>query len=158
VARAFARARLGNIDPGSRRQRNGGVNASPFAPGQVLRPSSTSIAPLTAGLSRTAWAETELEETDWLGEQDSNRVPIPKIPRYSAFPYSPAACEKHYGCSNAYNRGTCTNRLTTRREVIEASVLSGLKTHLMQPDLVKEFVAEYHREAEPGDGRVRGGP
>jgi hypothetical protein len=40
----------------------------------------------------------------------------------------------------------------------DTSVLSGLKTHLMQPDLVKEFVAEYHREAEPGDGRVRGGP
>jgi len=31
VARAFARARLGNIDPGSRRQRNGGVNASTLA-------------------------------------------------------------------------------------------------------------------------------
>jgi site-specific DNA recombinase len=30
--------------------------------------------------------------------------------------------------------------------VIEASVLSGLKTHLMHPDLVKEFIAEYHRE------------
>jgi hypothetical protein len=28
-----------------------------------------------------------------------------------------------------------------RREVIEAVVLSGLKTHLMQPDLVKEFIA-----------------
>jgi hypothetical protein len=25
-------------------------------------------------------------------------------------------------------------------------VLNGLKTHLMQPDLVKEFIAEYHRE------------
>jgi hypothetical protein len=30
--------------------------------------------------------------------------------------------------------------------VIEASVLSGLKTHFMHPDLVKEFIAEYHRE------------
>jgi DNA invertase Pin-like site-specific DNA recombinase len=54
--------------------------------------------------------------------------------------------EKHYGCSNARNRGTCDNRLTIRREVIEASVLSGLKTHLMHPDLVKEFIAEFHRE------------
>ena len=52
----------------------------------------------------------------------------------------------HYGCSNARNRGTCPNLLTIRRDVIEASVLSGLKTHLMDPDLVKEFVAEYHRE------------
>jgi hypothetical protein len=33
-----------------------------------------------------------------------------------------------------------------RREVFESSVLSGLKTHLMQPDLVKEFVGEHRRE------------
>ena len=52
----------------------------------------------------------------------------------------------HYGCSNARNRGTCDNRLTIRRDVLEASVLSGLKTHLMQPELVKEFAAEHHRE------------
>ena len=30
--------------------------------------------------------------------------------------------------------------------MLEASVLSGLKTHLMQPELVREFAAEYHRE------------
>jgi site-specific DNA recombinase len=54
--------------------------------------------------------------------------------------------EHHYGCSNARNRGTCSNRLTIRRDVIEESVLSGLKTHLMEPELVKEFTAEYHRE------------
>ena len=52
----------------------------------------------------------------------------------------------HYGCSNARNRGTCRNLLTIRRDVLEESVLSGLKTHLMQPELVKEFAAEYHRE------------
>jgi site-specific DNA recombinase len=52
----------------------------------------------------------------------------------------------HYGCSNARNRGTCNNLLTIRRDVLEASVLSGLKTHLMTPELVKEFAAEYHRE------------
>jgi hypothetical protein len=52
----------------------------------------------------------------------------------------------HYGCSTARNRGTCSNRLTIRRDVLEASVLSGLKTHLMEPELVKEFAAEYHRE------------
>src|SRR5262249_22478728 len=54
--------------------------------------------------------------------------------------------QHHYGCSNARNRGTCNNRLTLRRDVLEQSVLSGLKTHLMEPGLVKEFVAEYHRE------------
>ena len=52
----------------------------------------------------------------------------------------------HYGCSNARNRGTCDNWLTIRRDVLEVSVLSGLKSHLMHPDLVKEFAAEYHRE------------
>ena len=53
---------------------------------------------------------------------------------------------QHYGCSNARYRGKCENRLTIRRDVVEASVVSGLRTHLMHPDLVKEFVAEYHRE------------
>ena len=51
-----------------------------------------------------------------------------------------------YGCSTARNRGTCSNRLTIRREILEASVLSGLSTHLMEPELVKEFIAEFHRE------------
>ena len=54
--------------------------------------------------------------------------------------------QHHYGCSNARNRGTCDNLLTVRRYVLEASVLSGLKTHLMTPELAKEFATEYHRE------------
>jgi len=54
--------------------------------------------------------------------------------------------QDHYGCSNARNRGTCNNLLTIRRDVLEASVLSGLKTHLMTPELAREFAAEYHRE------------
>ena len=65
----------------------------------------------------------------------------------------------HYGCSNARNRGTCDNLLTIRRDVLEASVLSGLRTHLLQPELMQEFAAEYHRElnrlnAERDRGRV----
>jgi hypothetical protein len=51
-----------------------------------------------------------------------------------------------YGCSTARNKGTCDNWLTIRRAVLEASVLSDLRTHLMQPDLVKEFVAEFLAE------------
>jgi DNA invertase Pin-like site-specific DNA recombinase len=54
--------------------------------------------------------------------------------------------ETHYACSTAHNTGTCSNRLRIRRDVLEASVLGGLKTHLMQPELVREFIAEYHRE------------
>lgn len=54
--------------------------------------------------------------------------------------------QNHYGCSNARNRGTCKNMLTIRRDVLETTVLSGLKTHLMTPELAREFAAEYHRE------------
>ena len=52
----------------------------------------------------------------------------------------------HYGCSTARNRGTCDNRLAIRRDRLEKSVLAGIKGRLMHPDLVKEFIAEYHRE------------
>ena len=54
--------------------------------------------------------------------------------------------QKHYGCSTARNKGTCDNRLSIRRDVIEGSVLDGLKDHLMHPDCVKEFVTEFHKE------------
>jgi hypothetical protein len=35
-----------------------------------------------------------------------------------------------FGCSSARNKGTCDNRLNVR---LEASVLNGLKHHLMDP-------------------------
>ncbi|WP_373317622.1 recombinase family protein, partial [Gluconobacter frateurii] len=50
------------------------------------------------------------------------------------------------GCSMARNKGTCDNRLNIRRDALEASVLSGLRTHLMEPDLFKEFCNEFTRE------------
>ena len=50
------------------------------------------------------------------------------------------------GCSTARNKGTCDNRLNIRRDAFEASVLSGLRTHLMEPDLFKEFCNEFTRE------------
>jgi site-specific DNA recombinase len=53
---------------------------------------------------------------------------------------------KHYGCSNARNRGTCGILQVIRRDVLEASVLAGLKQHLMAPELVKEFISEYHAQ------------
>ena len=54
----------------------------------------------------------------------------------------------HYGCSNARNRGktVCTNMRVIRRSTLEETVLDGLRTHLMEPELVKEFIAEFHRE------------
>ena len=52
----------------------------------------------------------------------------------------------HLGCSTAREKGTCTNRLSIRRDVLEATVLDGLRHHLMEPDLFKEFAGEFHRE------------
>ena len=53
---------------------------------------------------------------------------------------------KHYGCSNARNRGTCDNKLTLRRDWLEDTVLDGLKTSLMKTELLTEFISEYHQE------------
>ena len=55
-----------------------------------------------------------------------------------------------YGCTNAKTRGTCTNRLTIRRDHLEQTVLMGLKSQLLEPDLLKEFIAEYHRQLNAG--------
>jgi len=50
------------------------------------------------------------------------------------------------GCSTARNKGTCDNRLNIRRDALEASILNGLRKHLMEPALFKEFCAEFTRE------------
>ncbi|NIE81508.1 recombinase family protein [Asaia sp. As-1742] len=50
------------------------------------------------------------------------------------------------GCSTARNKGTCENRMTIRRDVLEKSVLNGLRTQLMDPSLLKEFCDEFARE------------
>ncbi|WP_112308630.1 recombinase family protein [Pseudogemmobacter bohemicus] len=50
------------------------------------------------------------------------------------------------GCSTARNKGTCDNRLNIRRDALEASILNGLRKHLMEPELFKEFCAEFTRE------------
>jgi site-specific DNA recombinase len=70
--------------------------------------------------------------------------------------------QSHYGCSTARNKGTCNNLLTVRRDILEATVLDGLKNQLMQPELVTAFVQEFHREtnrqrAKQDEGRDRTG-
>ncbi|MCV6826085.1 MULTISPECIES: recombinase family protein [Halocynthiibacter] len=51
-----------------------------------------------------------------------------------------------YGCANTRNKGTCTNRLTIKREDLEARVLLGLKDQLLHPDLIAEFVSAFQAE------------
>ncbi|ARC36771.1 recombinase family protein [Paracoccus yeei] len=50
------------------------------------------------------------------------------------------------GCSTARNKGTCNNRVNIRRDALEASILNGLRKHLMEPELFQEFCAEFTME------------
>jgi site-specific DNA recombinase len=56
--------------------------------------------------------------------------------------------DSRYGCAAARNSGTCTNRKTIKRSDVEARVLAGLKEQLLHPDLIAEFIAEFHRESQ----------
>jgi site-specific DNA recombinase len=65
--------------------------------------------------------------------------------------------EAHFGCSTARNKGetVCANRLTMRLDALEATVMEGLRSRLMDPALFKvfaeEFAAEWNRlQAEAG--------
>ncbi|MCC1493558.1 recombinase family protein [Cognatishimia sp. F0-27] len=50
------------------------------------------------------------------------------------------------GCAASRNKGTCDNRLNIRRDALEASILNGLRKHLMSPELFNEFCSEFTRE------------
>ena len=52
----------------------------------------------------------------------------------------------HMACAGARDRGICSNRLRAHRASVERSVLAGLQTHLMRPDLVKIFIREFNAE------------
>ena len=53
--------------------------------------------------------------------------------------------QQHFGCASARNKGTCENKRTIRRDVLEASVLNGLQHHLMDEELLAVFCEEYTR-------------
>ena len=56
--------------------------------------------------------------------------------------------EAHFGCSTARNKGetVCGNRLTIRRDALEATVMDGLRSRLMDPVLFKAFAGEFTAE------------
>jgi len=49
-------------------------------------------------------------------------------------------------CFGARDQGTCSNRLTIRREEVEARVLKALQKKLLRQDLFEEFCDEFTRE------------
>ena len=53
--------------------------------------------------------------------------------------------QHHFGCASARNKGTCSNARGIRMEMLEAAVLGGLQTHLMDDALLEVFCAEYTR-------------
>ncbi|MFC7049482.1 zinc ribbon domain-containing protein [Emcibacter nanhaiensis] len=52
-----------------------------------------------------------------------------------------------YGCFNARNRNTCTNKHTIKRQRIEERVLHGLKDKLITPEVVETIIREMQQEA-----------
>ncbi len=52
----------------------------------------------------------------------------------------------YLGCGRARNSGNCGNRRSIKRSVLESLILDALKSQLMHPDLVKEFVTAFHKE------------
>ena len=55
---------------------------------------------------------------------------------------------ERWGCSTARSSGTCTNSRTISTAQLEYRVLDALRNRMLQPDLVREFIAEYHRTLE----------
>lgn len=51
-----------------------------------------------------------------------------------------------YGCARRSRQGTCPNNRGIQRHELERRILDGLRSSLVTPDLVAEFVAEYQAE------------
>jgi len=52
----------------------------------------------------------------------------------------------YLACGAARKRGTCTNMASVRRSQLEGAVIDALRANLMEPDAVREFVAEFTAE------------
>ena len=52
----------------------------------------------------------------------------------------------YLACSAARRKGTCDNKRSIRRSVLEELIVNALKRNLMAPELVKVFITEYHAE------------
>jgi site-specific DNA recombinase len=63
-----------------------------------------------------------------------------------------------FGCAAARNKGAavCANLRNVRRDRIEATVLDGLRHHLMDPELFRDFCAEFTRELNRQRGDQEG--
>jgi site-specific DNA recombinase len=53
-----------------------------------------------------------------------------------------------WGCSNHRHRGDCPNGRTIQSHMLRRRVFAGLRRELLDPEIVRTFVLEYHREAQ----------
>ncbi len=51
-----------------------------------------------------------------------------------------------YGCPQHFNRGTCSNGLTERRDTLEERLLAGLQAEALKPEAVEYTIAEFGRQ------------
>jgi len=51
-----------------------------------------------------------------------------------------------YGCPNAFNRGTCANRLTERRDELEDRLFSELQREVLRPEVIEYALQEFQRQ------------
>ena len=59
--------------------------------------------------------------------------------------FSPMSSANRLCCFGARDRGTCSNKLTIRRDEVEARVLKALQDKLLRQDLFEEFTREMNR-------------
>jgi site-specific DNA recombinase len=59
-------------------------------------------------------------------------------------------------CSRRRETGLCDNATGVPRAVVEERVLKGIEAHLADPDLVAEYVAEYHRMSRELNSKAAG--
>ena len=58
-----------------------------------------------------------------------------------------ASVGKDYlACSAARRQGTCANHHGIRRHILETTILDALRSQLMEPALVEEFISAFHEE------------
>jgi hypothetical protein len=63
---------------------------------------------------------------------------------------------RYYGCSQSFNRGACSNRLTIRQDVIERSLFAELRTSVLKPEDIDYTLAEFIRRNRENSSKNSG--
>lgn len=108
--------------------------------------------------------QRQVAATKARGTEDENHFRDRRRPKYLFSGLTKCGCcgggytmisTTYVGCAAARNKGTCGNRVSIRRDQLEARVLNALRHHLMDPDLFQVFCDEFTRELNRLRGEVR---